>query len=117
MTADARFLRARAATLLAWCALLVTLAAWQLAGGAGGGAILVLAATALPALAPLPGLWRGRRRSYRWAPLTLAPALAWSLTEIVANPPARAVATVTALLVIVALAAVVAALRTMPPAR
>jgi hypothetical protein len=46
--------------------------------------------------------------------LTLAPALAWSLTEILANPPARGYAVGVALLAFLSLAAVVAALRSMP---
>jgi hypothetical protein len=46
--------------------------------------------------------------------LTLAPALAWSLTEILANPPARGFAVSASLLAFVSLAAVVAALRSMP---
>jgi cyanate permease len=46
--------------------------------------------------------------------LTLAPALAWSLTEILANPPARRFAVAASLLAFLSLAAVVAALRSMP---
>ena len=106
---------ARRATLALWLGLLALLLAWHAAAGARGLGTGVLAAIALPLLAPLPGLWQGRRRTYRWAPLTLAPALAWSLTEIVANPAARGIATGSALLAFLALAAVVAALRSLPP--
>ncbi len=66
----------------------------------------------LPLLPPLPGLLGGRPRTLRWAPLTLAPALALALTEVVANPAARTAATVTLALVLAAFSAVVAALRT-----
>jgi hypothetical protein len=45
------------------------------------------------------------------------PALAWSLTELVANPGARAFAVLSALLAFLALAGVVATLRAMPPGR
>lgn len=107
--------RARGLTLLVWAGLLVLLLAWHAAPGRAGLGSVVLALVALPLLAPLPGLWRGRRRSYRWAPLTLAPALAWSLTEILANPAARGFATGAALLSFLSLAAVVASLRSMPP--
>lgn len=106
--------RARRATLATWIGLLALLLAWHgLDGPAGLGTIALLGGL-LPPLAPLPGLWAGRRRTYRWAPLTLAPALAWSLTEILANPPARGFAVGTALLAFLALAAVVATLRSMP---
>lgn len=113
MTA-ARLARARMATLLAWLGLLSLLLAWNLSPGAAALGTVTLAVVGVPLLAPLQGLWRVRRRTYRWAPLTLAPALAWSLTEILANPPARGFATGCALLAFLALAAVVAALRSMP---
>lgn len=106
--------RARRTTLLIWLVLLGLLLAWHLAPGEGALGMMVLALVALPLLAPLPGLWRGTRRTYRWAPLTLAPALAWSLTEILANPPARGFAVACALLAFISLAAVVATLRSMP---
>lgn len=106
--------RARGLTWLVWAGLLVLLLAWHSAPGAAGLGSAVLALVALPLLAPLPGLWKGRRRSYRWAPLTLAPVLAWSLTEILANPAARPYATGAALLSFLSLAAVVASLRSMP---
>lgn len=112
---DAAQRRARGLTLLAWAGLLVLLLAWHAVPRAGALGSIVLALVALPLLAPLPGLWKGRRRSYRWAPLTLAPALAWSLTEILANPAARAYATAAALLSFLSLAAIVASLRSMPP--
>ncbi len=106
--------RARRSTLLTWLVLLGLLLAWHLAPGEAALGATVLAVVALPLLAPLPGLWRGTRRTYRWAPLTLAPALAWSLTEILANPPARGFAIACGLLGFVSLAAVVATLRSMP---
>lgn len=105
---------ARLATLALWLGLLALLLAWHAVAGAQGLGTVLLALVAVPLLAPLPGLWKARRRTYRWAPLTLAPALAWSLTEIVANPEARGFATGCALLAFLALAAVVAALRSMP---
>jgi uncharacterized membrane protein len=105
---------ARGLTLLAWLSLLSLLLAWNAVAGPAGLGTAALVAIGAPLLAPLRGLWTGRRRTYRWAPLTLAPALAWSLTEMLANPPARAFSIAAALLAFLSLAAVVAALRSMP---
>jgi len=109
--------RARRFTLLVWAGLLAVLLAWHVAPAPAKLGSVVLGILALPLLAPLPGLWQGRRRSYRWAPMTLAPALAWSLTEILANPAARGFAISGALLSFLSLAAVVASLRSMPQPR
>jgi uncharacterized membrane protein len=46
----------------------------------------------VPLAAPLPGLWRGRRRTYAWATLCVAPYLLYGLTEVVANPAVRGAA-------------------------
>jgi len=46
----------------------------------------------VPLAAPLPGLWRGRRRTYAWATLCVAPYLIYGLTEVVANPAVRGAA-------------------------
>lgn len=101
---------ARRAALLAWTALVVSVACWPAAGGSA-----VLAAIAgLPLLLPLPGLARGAPRTLRWAPLTLAPALALALTEVLANPAARTAAAVTLALALAAFAAAIAALRAGP---
>jgi len=43
----------------------------------------------LPVLLPLPGLLRGRRRTYAWATLCVAPYFIYGLTEAVANPGVR----------------------------
>lgn len=109
--------RARGATLLSWVALLLVQSAWLLPDAATAGGMAVLVGTVLPPLLPLHGLWRGRRRTYRWAALTLAPAMAWSLTELVANPAVRGTAVLSAMLAFLSLAAVVATLRTMPAGR
>jgi uncharacterized membrane protein len=94
--------------------LLAALAAWHLSAQSRLAAAMLLLVTVVPLLFPLPALWRTRRSGYRWAPLTLVPALSWSLTELVANPGARAFAILTALLAFLALASVVATLRAMP---
>jgi uncharacterized membrane protein len=110
------FKRARMAVLCLWLALGASLSAWSLADGTTAGKVTLALFTVGPLLAPLHGLWAGRRRTYRWAPLTLAPALVFSLTELVANPPARSLAAFTALLAFLCLAGIVAALRSMPRA-
>lgn len=109
-----KFARARSAVLLLWCLLALVLLAWQLGPPVTVGSCAIVLATVLPMAFPIPGMLKTRRRSFRWAPLTLAPAMAWSLTELVANPLARLPAGLCALLGFLALAAVVAALRTMP---
>jgi uncharacterized membrane protein len=109
--------RARRATLAVWMMLLAVLAIWHLSTASRLAAVALLLLTVAPLLFPLPALWRTQRRAYRWAPLTLVPALAWSLTELVANPGARGFAILTALLAFLALAGVVATLRAMPRGR
>ena len=107
--------RARRAVLLAWLSLAVALVVWHVQRLGATAAAVATLFTAGPLLLPLPGLLRGAVRSYRWAALTLAPALAWSLMELSANPAARWPAAVAALLAVLALAALVAALRVTPP--
>jgi uncharacterized membrane protein len=109
------FERARRAVMVLWIALGATLSAWSLADGTTASGVTLALLTVGPLLAPLRGLWAGRRRTYRWAPLTLAPSLTLALTELVANPTARGLAGVAALLAFLCLAAIVAALRSMPP--
>jgi uncharacterized membrane protein len=44
----------------------------------------------LPLLLPLPGLWRGSRRTCSWATLCVAPYFIYGVTEVIANPAVRA---------------------------
>jgi uncharacterized membrane protein len=46
----------------------------------------------LPVVAPLPGLIRGRRRTYAWATLCVAPYFIYGATEVIANPAVRGAA-------------------------
>ena len=48
----------------------------------------------LPLAAPLPGLWRGRRRTYAWATLCVAPYFIYGITEVIANPAVRGTASI-----------------------
>jgi uncharacterized membrane protein len=104
--------RARAAVLAAFALLALTLVAWYASALSPAAATVAVLLTVVPLAAPLPGLVARRRRSYRWAPLTLAPAMTWALTELVANPAVRPFALAAGLLGFGALAAVVAWLRT-----
>lgn len=103
----ARSGRTRRAALLAWLALITSVACWPLGGS--GAAFAALAG--LPLLLPVAGLARGTPRTLRWAPLTQAPALALALTEVLANPAARIAASLTLALLLLAFAAVIAAQR------
>lgn len=99
--------RARQLALWLWALLIASVAAWPFAG-AGIGPVTTAIAL-LPLLLPLPGLMRGRRRMLQWSPLTLAPALALALTELLTG--ARGPATLTLALIFAAFAAGIAALR------
>jgi len=65
----------------------------------------------LPLLAPLRGLVLGRRYTYAWATLFAIPYLMFALTELLVNPRARWVASLSLLLVFAWFCAMVAFLR------
>ena len=92
-----------------WLSLIASIAAWPFAAARIG--TVTTAIALLPLLMPLPGLFLGRRRTWQWASLTLAPALALSLTEILVNLPARMPATLTLVLILAAFATLIAVLR------
>ena len=52
--------------------------------------LLWTVAMLLPVAAPLAGMLRGTRRTYAWATLCVAPYLVYGVTEVIANPAARA---------------------------
>lgn len=83
----ARNIALATAALLAGC---VIATAWRSAGWPANLAwtILIL----LPLAAPLPGLLRGRPRTYAWATLCVAPYFIYGVTEVVANPAVRGAA-------------------------
>ncbi len=93
----------------AWLLLLISVACWMLGPSAAGAVTTAIAF--LPLLLPLPGLVRGVSRTLRWAPLTLAPALALTLTELLVSEALRPRMTVTLAWVLAAFAANIAALR------
>jgi uncharacterized membrane protein len=86
---------ARSLTIGFWIALVLSLPAWMMAGYPWP----ICALAALPLLAPLNGLLRGRRHTYAWATLFAIPYLAFALTELLVNPAAHWVAAVSLLLV------------------
>lgn len=96
--------------LAAWLALAISIACWPL--GESGIGWLATGLAGLPLLPAVPGIARGRRRTFAWAPLALAPALALSLTEILVNAAARSRSIASLALAFIAFAALIAALRT-----
>jgi uncharacterized membrane protein len=86
---------ARSLAIWLWTAVVLSLVAWMMAGYPWP--ICILAA--LPLLAPLNGLVRGRRHTYAWATLFAIPYLVFALTELLVNPAARWAAALSLLLV------------------
>jgi uncharacterized membrane protein len=84
----------RLLTIWLWFAVSLSLLAWIPVGYPW--AICVVAV--LPLLAPLHGLVKGRRYTYAWATLFAIPYLTFALTELLANPAARWVASISLLL-------------------
>jgi len=82
--AAARWQALAAAGVLAVCVSAASLrsAAWPMNLG---WTLLLL----LPVLAPLPGMLRGRRRTFAWATLCVAPYFIYGITEVIANPAVR----------------------------
>jgi len=76
-----------AAAALAAC---VATAALGSAGWPAGLAWTIL--LLVPLAAPLPGLLRGRRRTYAWATLCVAPYFVYGTMEVIANPAVRTAA-------------------------
>ncbi len=87
--------KARSLTIGLWVAVVASLLAWMLAGYPW----MMCVAAALPLLATLHGLVRGRRYTYAWATLFAVPYIVFALTELLVNPAARWVAAVSLLLV------------------
>jgi uncharacterized membrane protein len=75
----------RRATVWLWIAVTLSLLAWMTAGYPK----LVCIIAALPLLAPLNGLIRGKRYTYAWATLFAVPYLMFAITELLVNPQAR----------------------------
>jgi uncharacterized membrane protein len=83
---------ARAAALGCLAALGGILVLWHLARFSTGTAALALGVTLAPLALPLYGLFRNSRRACVLSTLVVAPYLAYSITETLANPGARSYA-------------------------
>jgi len=86
---------ARMLTIALWIAVTLSLLAWITAGYTW----IICVLGVIPLLAPLPGLVQGRRHTYAWATLFTIPYIMFSITELLVNPAARWVASLSLLLV------------------
>lgn len=105
--------KARVLTIWLWAAVALSLLAWITVGYPWPICTLAVA----PLLAPLHGLVRGRRYTYAWATLFAVPYLIFALTELLVNPAARWVASLSLLLVFGWFCAMVLFLRASPARR
>ncbi len=87
--------RARMLCIGLWAGVALSLLSWIEVGYPWPICALAVA----PLLAPLHGLVRGRRHTYAWATLFTVPYLIFALTELLVNPAARWVASISLLLV------------------
>ena len=103
----------RRLTVGLWIAVALSLLAWITAGYAW----IFCALAVLPLLAPLAGLVQGRRYTYAWSTLFTVPYIAFAVTELLVNPGARWVASISLLLVFAWFCAMVLFLRVSPAQR
>lgn len=106
---------ARRVVLGSWVLLALLMIAWHASRLTPAAAVIAILITAVPLALPLRGLSKGVRRTYRWAPLLLAPYMAYGLMEWIANPGARPFALATLVTTFVAFASIVAWLRASGP--
>jgi uncharacterized membrane protein len=97
----------RRASVWLWAAAALSLASWYTAGYPWP----ICALAVLPLLAPLRGLVRGHRYTYAWATLFAVPYVIFAVTELLVNPQARWVASLSLLLVFAWFCAMVLYLR------
>ena len=105
--------KAQLLTIWLWAAVALSLLAWMLVGYSWPICLLAV----LPLLAPLRGLMQGRRYTYAWATLFAVPYLAFAITELLVNPAARWVASVSLLLVFAWFCTMILFLRASPKHR
>jgi uncharacterized membrane protein len=103
----------RLLTIWLWLAVSLSLLAWIAVGYPWPVCIVAV----LPLLAPLHGLVLGRRYTYAWATLFAIPYLTFALTELLVNPAARWVASISLLLVFGWFCTMILFLRTSPARR
>lgn len=97
--------------------LIVCLGAWHFVRFSTGAALIALVILVPPWLAVLPGILAGQRRVLQGSAFLVTPYLAYGLTEVLANPGARAFAGATVLVAFAVFVAVVHALKTGAAAR
>jgi len=81
--------RWRGVTLGSIALLIAIVFMWQLWPSPGIEGAARGVALSVPLLLPIPGLWQGKRYTYRWATLCVLPYFIVGLTEVVANPSSR----------------------------
>ena len=106
-----RLHRAQRVLIVSWLLLVAILAAWLATLYKPTAAALLGGLLVLPLLLPMPGMLAHRPRTLRWAPLTLAPTLAWTVMEVLANPASRAYPAAVLAALLASFAAVIACLR------
>lgn len=105
----------RTVVLALVAALCAVLAAWHLARYSTPTAALAILVLVAPWTLPLRGLLRGERRTCVLALLLSVPYVGYGVTEVLANPGARAYAGATVLLAFAIFVALVAYLRVSRP--
>ena len=105
--------RTRTVTLGLWAAVALSLLSWTAVGYPWPLCVLAV----LPMAAPLNGLIRGRRYTYAWTTLFAIPYLVFALTELLVNPAARWVASLSLLLIFSWFCSMVLFLRASPKHR
>ena len=102
----------RRATLLLLFILAAIIALWQLIPEPTVEHAILAVVFCTPLLAPLPGLWRGTRNTYRWATFCVLPYFIIGVTEAIADPGPRVWPTAMLVLALAWFAALIAYLRT-----
>jgi uncharacterized membrane protein len=80
----------RIAAVVLTMALITLIVTWHLLPTATVGNATLALVLCVPLIAPLPGLIKGRRYTYKWATLCVLPYLIIGCTEVIANPQRRA---------------------------
>jgi uncharacterized membrane protein len=82
--------RWRLLALILMGTLVALIFAWQLLPSASARGVFNSVLLCIPVLLPLYGVARSHRYTYRWATLCVMPYIVVGLTEVIANPTARA---------------------------
>lgn len=108
--AAARVLRIASVSLT--LALIALIATWHLWPTPTLSNVLLALVLCIPLIAPLVGLVKGRRYTYKWSTLCVLPYLIIGCTEVIANPQRRAWSAVMLLLGLCLFASLLGFLRT-----